>query len=203
MYNMSYKIEDRNKTVLRTKYFMTLFLALIFFIMISQTESQRTIAQDTTNFSNYQNSSYGISIDYPSNWILKEKISPENVVAFRTPFNASVVGISISVQDLSLLLDFQNMSLKDYSSLRYTYLNDKSMAGYIDKITYINYYTISNNPADSVEYLISEPTSGKIVEYWMVKNDKAYIITVFIPANTENQIMPTVKKIVDSFKITK
>lgn len=183
---------------------MILFIPLIFFITISPPVTQRTIAQNMTNFSIYQNSSYGISIDYPSGWILKEKISPENVVALRTPFNASVVGLAISVQDLPSLIGLQNTSLNDYSSLRYNYLTSKSTTKYIDEITDIdNNYTLSNNPAYRVEYLISEPTSSKIVEYWTVKNDKAYIITVFIPVSIENQIMLTVKKIVDSFKITK
>jgi hypothetical protein len=72
-----------------------------------QQQQQETIPNN--NFITYQNSTYGITIQYPTDWLIHESHGevPHGIVLFRTPLETTFASLNIYGGDLSPYMSFQ------------------------------------------------------------------------------------------------
>lgn len=150
------------------------------FILLSGSIWQQALAQGLSNFSTYENSTYGIKIDHPPDWNVTEGLSPENIVAFHNPPSdlryienivpTNYTGLGIFFQNLSSLLGYENMSLDSFSSLQLGTLDNDSIS-----ISKFDNTTLGGIPAHIIEYY---DTSGPNIttQVWTVKDGNAYVI---------------------------
>jgi len=159
----------------------------IFALPLSVLSTFEIFSPDIEVYLTYENRSHGVRIDFPSNWIAQQDISPDNVVAFRHPNpmefgdnlfrtfqqsrfpnetsagsiaaeNRPFIALGIFIQNLSSILYRQNVSMENFSSLQLEYLQNKSF-----QISKLDNYTLSGYPAYMVEYsLRSQPTNSSL-----------------------------------------
>jgi hypothetical protein len=162
----------------------------------------------TGKFLTYQNSTYGIKIQYPSDWLYKEskasKNSVQTIVTFASPNIAtsgispdkSVIALTIAVQGLP----FHNLSLNTYTSLNVDNLrqaepgfhllasNDTTLAG--------------RNPAHKITYTFA--SGFKTMAVYTIKGDKAFLLEYITGSDTAySSYLPIAQKMIDSFQIIK
>ena len=135
----------------------------------------------TTNFLTYQNSTYGIKIQYPSDWLYKEGIasnsSVQTIVTFTSPnlvtaapigIGKSLVAFTIAVQSLP----FHNLSLNTYTNLNVNTLR-QSEPGF--QLLMSNDTTLAGgNPAHKITYTVA--TGMKTMAAYTIKGDKTFIL---------------------------
>src|SRR5712691_10565081 len=138
----------------------------------------------TTNFSPYENSTYGIKMQYPSNWDKQQNGTKQDteidVVSFFPPAINSNASLDISIDDIS---DEKGVSLSQYASdgmgdLKQS-LKDFKL---ISSDTKNN--ILSGLPAYKSIYTYSDGnTTFKDMEIGTIKGDKVYILTYEAGAN--------------------
>jgi hypothetical protein len=167
------------------------------------------MAQGLSNFATYENSTYGVRIDYPLDWNVTEGLSPENIVAFHNPASdlryienvipTNYTGLGIFFQNLSSLLGYENMSLDSFSALQLDTLDSDSIA-----ISKFDNTTLAGIPAHIVEYY---DTSGPDIttQVWTVKDGNAYVIISIGDRlyHMQDKASLTTQAMIKSFNFTK
>ena len=164
----------------------------------------------TTNFLTYQNSTYGIKIQYPSDWLYKEGIasnsSVQTIVTFTSPnlvtaapigIGKSLVAFTVAVQSLP----FHNLSLNTYTNLNVNTLR-QSEPGF--QLLMSNDTTLAggNNPAHKITYTVA--TGMKTMAAYTIKGDKTFILEYITGSEaTYSSYLPIAQKMLDSFQVTK
>jgi hypothetical protein len=165
-------------------------------------------ATPTTNFLTYQNSTYGIKIQYPPDWLYKEgnrsNSSVQTIVTFVSPNMVtaptvsvkSLVGLTIAVQRLP----FYNIPLNTYTILNLNNLR-KSQPGF--HLLTSNYTTLAGgNAAHELTYTAA--TGLKTLAVYMIKENKAFILEYITGQEaTYLTYLPIAQEMIDSFQITK
>jgi hypothetical protein len=155
----------------------------------------------------YQNSTYGIKIQYPSDWLYKESntsnSSVQTVVTFvspnlvTAPTSKSFVALTVAVQSLP----FHNLPLNTYTNLNVNTLR-QSEPGF--QLIMSNDTTLAggNNPAHKITYTVA--TGLKTMAVYTIKGDKAFILEYITGSEaTYSSYLPIAQKMVGSFQITK
>jgi hypothetical protein len=165
----------------------------------NNTNSNITRSSSNSSFLTYQNSSLGIRIKYPPNWMYEVKGDPSGtVIEFSSPKGTNNnTTLSTAVEKLT----FPNESLQQYT--------DAYIRGIIHMITTnfghtsfklngLNSSILAGSPAYSIDYTINNTlNSVNIVDVVTVKNDRAYFIT-FSPSPI---FLPVIQKMAGSFEI--
>jgi hypothetical protein len=158
----------------------------------------------------YQNSTYGIKIQYPSDWLYKESnasnSSVQTVVTFVSPnlVTAAPIGIDKSLAALTVAVQsipFHNLPLNTYTNLNVNTLR-QSEPGF--QLLMSNDTTLAggNNPAHKITYTVA--TGLKTMAVYTIKGDKAFILEYITGSEaTYSSYLPIAQKMVDSFQITK
>ena len=147
----------------------------------------------TQSFLTYTNSTYGIKIQYPSDWKIEHPRNPTIVVRFHSP-TVSVLGIEI--ENLP-----PNTKLVEKEAAVINLLS-KAFAGFklIGSIPAV----LADNAAERIVYTV---TQGKIDLKFMqvitIKVDKGYTITYGTTKELFANDLPTVHRMIDSFQITR
>jgi len=168
----------------------------------------------TSNFLTYENSTYGIKIQYPSEWLYKEgeitgtnsndnnntaidnsSSSPvQTIVSFAPIKNPTASYLKIGVIDLntrSLNVDLLANSLMANKAQVFPGMN----------ISKLNSTTLAGSPAYKF-VLTSNQDNRKALNYFTVKEDKAYLIGYFAKSpEIYSTYLPTALKMVDTFQI--
>ena len=173
----------------------------------SNPSNAQTTTITTTNFLTYQNSTYGIKIQYPSDWLYKESntsnSSVQTVVTFvspnlvTAPTSKSFVALTVAVQSLP----FHNLPLNTYTNLNVNTLR-QSEPGF--QLIMSNDTTLAggNNPAHKITYTVA--TGLKTMAVYTIKGDKAFILEYITGSEaTYSSYLPIAQKMVGSFQITK
>jgi hypothetical protein len=180
-------------------------LAIILIICISLvTESVRQHVNATgqlqsvpqiINFSKYENSKFGMSVDYPSLW----KIVEDNIGAWFKNTNESV---NVRLENLPI----QNRTMDEVTSSQLN-LTRNQFPGQV--ILESNVTTIGNNyPAYKIVFTFPEDPADltgtwfKELKAWTIWRDKAYVISFFTTNSSYNNYLSQVTKIIDSFRIS-
>lgn len=148
----------------------------------------------TLNFYTYENSTFGIRIQYPSDW---KKVEDDRGIWFRTT-NESV---NLRVESLAYL----NRTL-DNLTKRQINLTAQQFPG--QSIIELNSVILRHNyPGHKIVFTYpEEPTDlqaimYKEMQFWTVRDGRAYIFSYFTTADAYDNYLPLVKKIIDSFEI--
>ena len=176
----------------------------------AQQQSSATNNNNNNNLLTYENSKYGIKMQYPSNWVHREfnhsigtsnkSFSARVIVAF-TPQKlleqksrpTATLGVTVmnltATSNISLDL-FTRLNLNNlrqsYSDFQPVSLNSTAVSG--------------TNPADKLVYVAG---GEKTLVVYTIIGDKAYIINYVAPVATSqfNTYLPTAQKMINSLEI--
>jgi PsbP-like protein len=173
---------------------------------IQQSIAQPTSTAATTsgnNFLTYQNSTFGIKIQYPSNWAKEENnnasdsSSKDLVVTFSSPtddtvelfVNAADKSITLQNDASSTVNDYQN-SFKNFKLVQLD--TNATLAG-------------NSHPAYKLIFTGIDPqdnSSFKSMETTSIIANKIYTISYTSGLDKYSTYLPTVQKMIDSFGIS-
>jgi hypothetical protein len=159
---------------------------------------QLTVAEaESSTFKSYVNSTYGYSIQYPSNWIAKDFfiyrlfLAPYRSANSSEQFSPNVlVGVTPAPV---------KMSVERINGLIINSLNRLNNFHLISS----NDVTLAGNPAHLFFFTHVQSIVGiiAVIEVWMIKHNKTYsIIFSALPDQLHNYIS-TLQKMIDSFKL--
>ncbi|MFY9869757.1 MAG: PsbP-related protein [Candidatus Nitrosopolaris sp.] len=156
----------------------------------------------------YENSTYGIRMQYPSNWQKEENVSSGSdnksmlvdVVKFISPTknasDSSSESLDIKIDNIS---DIQPITLAKYANNSIEDLRKD-----FDIIKLDRNASLSNNPAYKLVYTgVEEGVNLQAMLILTIKGDKAYIISYNAEPTKFSYYLPTLEKMLNSFQITK
>jgi hypothetical protein len=169
--------------------------------------SAQTTAQNTSGtMLVYQNSTYGIKMQYPSGWNVTQfnnsAAAPTKlVVGFTSPIGIQSVSdvipetVVVGVDELAS----RNMSLGPYTTLQLSLLSE-AVQGF--ELLESHPTTIANSPAHQIVYTETVgPLKFKKMQVWTVNDGKAYIAIYAADESSYSDQLPTARKMLDSFEI--
>jgi serine/threonine-protein kinase len=177
--------------------------SIAFLLLLSSNHNNYQSFGQEDNYSSYRNTTHGIEIKYPSDWMMMEQgkspfvMSPD-VITLLAPNNNSSNTIPatfrVSVQNVNVTLDdFTNKTIGEL--VKYT-------PG--AKIIESNKTTLDGNPAHKVLGMFKQ--EGKdinVIDEWAIKNGQLYRITFYSEQGSFSNFIPTIQKMIDSFVILK
>ena len=145
----------------------------------------------------YNNKDYGITIDYPANWEMHERVEG-SVVVFASPAQTTMdvfrENVNVAIQDLStnhLTLDqFTDVATKQLTAV----FNNV-------KIVSSTPATLAGRPAHQIVYVATGDTNLKIMHIWFVENNMAYTVTYTAAESKYDEFLGTANKMIKSFKV--
>jgi eukaryotic-like serine/threonine-protein kinase len=155
----------------------------------------------------YQNSSYGIKIQYPANWTKDEGDFDPNddvtdIVEFSSPSESrsdsepETVGISIEG------FTDQNMTLDEYANSLITDYK-KTLTGFNLVESDTNNSMLAGRPAYKLVYTdVEDDTNYKTMEIGTIIGDKVYYIEYIAEEERYTNYLPTIQMMINSFEIT-
>jgi eukaryotic-like serine/threonine-protein kinase len=164
---------------------------------------QIAIAQQTTNLLTYENSSYGIKIQYPFTWEKQENGTKQgsviDAVTLLPPTINSNASLDVSIDDIS---DEKGITLSQYANnsigdLKQSLKDFKLISSNTNSVlaglsTYKLIYTHTD-----------ENTTLKDLEFGVMKGDKVYILVYEAGSNEYDKYLPTIQQLINTFQITK
>jgi hypothetical protein len=170
------------------------------------TSSEEDIARITTaGYLTYKNSMYGFGIQYPSNW---EKIDfgqtieeddRHIVVTFLSPPEDAldIFREYLVIQVGKLMF---NRSLEQYVDTQINSLRD-SLPDF--GIVESNATMVAGNLAHTIVYTFKVGEDEyKVTEFWIIKGDKIYYLKYSTESEKSDNHGLTIRKMIDSFRIT-
>lgn len=167
----------------------------------SSNATKPTPLPTASNFLTYQNPTYGIKIQYPSDWTASQTGLRDytNIVAFYSPLH------NLTAVPEQLLLSrthySQSVTLNDYSKL----VNETLKQPGVQILEAKQITLTSGSPAHSVVFI---PPSGntsfkiQIMLVWTAKGDNIYTLAYNAEAAKYALYLPTIQKMINSFEIT-
>lgn len=156
-----------------------------------------TTAANVSNFLSYRNSTFGISVQYPSNWTKEENhnlTSSGRIVKFSSSQGTPDATLNIIVGNRLP----SDMSLEQFSAAS---INDLRHSFPSFDLQQSNSTTLGGLPAHRVVYTAEvAPGSGvKFMQVWTIKDARDFVITdASLPGNFSTYL-PTIQHMIDSF----
>lgn len=172
-------------------------ISLLSFSSIVYTLPRNAVAQsDTEDFKTYTNTGFGIVIQYPADWSVKEGESGD-VVHFYAPLEdasdqfSENVGIRVSnVPAGTSLTDFTDAFVKELEKI----VTDFKIIESTDT-------TFAANPAHMLVYTTTQGQYKlELLQIYTIKDDKFYLLTYGAEVANYSTYLPAVMKMIDSFK---
>lgn len=149
---------------------------------------------ETPSLLPYENSAYGISIKYPETWKLDSKQDP--ITGSLVKFLSPKTGTDTYTDNLSLTID--NFPGKNPTLDEYT----KQIKNYNRDVVEEANTKLANRPAYQI---VSSKQEGgrslKSLQVWMVKDNKAYIITYTAESHKYSNNLEIAQKMISSFEL--
>jgi serine/threonine-protein kinase len=185
---------------------------------INNITDMAVINSTETNFSVYENPTYGFKIIYPANWD-KLEFSQNNanglVAGFTLPREGKPQS-EINVSDFILenvIIGVKTIPFTMLSSPKDTILNDfvdEQISSYKDGLTnfqIIKFNTtnsIDNNPASQIQYIHKDGRATfDTLQAWVINGNKIYTILFNADPADYSTYLPIIQKMIDSFVILK
>jgi eukaryotic-like serine/threonine-protein kinase len=181
----------------RVSLLFSLLIILITSLLLStsltnQQHQTITIAQTSDTFRIYENPTYGIQIQYPSDWgrLDLSFLQDSADIDFYPLSDVSLAkNLKIQVENLP----FHNMTLEEYTN---TQINPTE-----ENLLESNTTTLADIPGYKIVF--TNVAGLKTMQVWTIKDDKAYIITYVAKEEDYENDLQIVQKMIDSFEITK
>jgi hypothetical protein len=171
---------------------------------------QKAMAQKTAttmpSFLTYHNSTYGINIQYPSDWLYKgneiSNDSVQSIVTFASPLlftsnsNKSIPVVTVGIEKLP----FYNVPLDLYTNLTINQLRKSDPGFSLLGSNDVSFAAIK--PAHKIVF--TSDSGRKTMAVYAIKGDKAYIIDYIAGSGaTYSNYGLIAQKMIDSFQIIK
>ena len=171
---------------------------------------QQAMAQKTAttmpSFLTYHNSTYGINIQYPSDWLYKgneiSNDSVQSIVTFASPLlftsnsNKSIPLVTVGIEKLP----FYNVPLDLYTNLTINQLRKSDPGFSLLGSNDVSFAAIK--PAHKIVF--TSDSGRKTMAVYAIKGDKAYIIDYIAGSGaTYSNYGLIAQKMIDSFQIIK
>jgi serine/threonine-protein kinase len=185
----------KNKSLLSTLVLIVIISYVYPTLATKQTAFAQQTTKSTTNFLSYENSTYGLKLQYPSSWDKEEN----GVVTFSPPAINSNASLDISIDSIS---DEKGIALSQYASdgisdLKQSLKNFKSVGLATNSV-------LAGLPAyRSIYTYVDQNTIFKDMEIGAIKGDKVYILTYEAGINEYDTYLPIIQELINSFQITK
>jgi hypothetical protein len=189
----------------------------------AQTEIGSVSSNIHNTFSLYKNAQYDFDMQYPSNWQKIEftqgieRGGRNTVVNFLSPsegtFDKFREYFIVEIGDLrpqqglamsspssfSLLTEYVKHQISNYKKLYQGFQLTESLLNKTDNNSSPNDYSLSYK----IVYTYDDTTAGKIkiMELYLLKNDKIYSLSFHSEASNYSKYLPTIQKIIDSVQI--
>jgi hypothetical protein len=190
----------------------------------AQTEIASVSSNNYNTFSLYENAQYNFDMQYPSNWQKIEftqgieRGGRNTVVNFLSPSEGTVdkfreyfivevgdlrpqQGIAMpSPSSFSLLTEYVKHQISEYKKLYQGFQLTESLLNKTGNNSSPNDYSQSYK----IVYTYDDATAGKIkiIELYLLKNNKIYLLSFHSEASNYSKFLPTIQKIVDSVHIS-
>ena len=200
-----------------------LFMPLILGHVYALTEIGSVSSNNYNTFSLYKNAQYNFDMQYPSNWQKIEftqgieRGGRNTVVNFLSPSEGTVDKFReyfiVEIGDLrpqqsfamsspssfSLLTEYVNHQISNYMKLYQGFQLTESSLNKTDNNSSPNDYS----PSYKIVYTYDDNTAGKIkiMELYLLKNNKIYSLSFHSEASNYSKYLPTIQKMVDSVHI--
>jgi hypothetical protein len=189
----------------------------------AQTEIGSVSSNIHNTFSLYKNAQYDFDMQYPSNWQKIEftqgieRGGRNTVVNFLSPsegtFDKFREYFIVEIGDLrpqqglamsspssfSLLTEYVKHQISNYKKLYQGFQLTESLLNKTDNNSSPNDYSLSYK----IVYTYDDTTAGKIkiMELYLLKDDKIYSLSFHSEASNYSKYLPTIQKIIDSVQI--
>ena len=168
--------------------------------------SQTLLAQSApANLLTYQNSTAGITLQYPSNWVKQENGTRQDtqtdLVTFTPPTINSNASLDITVDDIT---DSMGTTLAQYASDEIGSLKQQFASNDFKLIESKSSIILAGLPAYRIVYTsVDQNTTTKDMEIGAIKGGKVYLLTYEAGPNEYDKYLPIALKMIDSFKLIK
>jgi eukaryotic-like serine/threonine-protein kinase len=176
--------------------FSLLIILITSLLSTSLTNQHQTITIAQTNDDNtfriYENPTYGIQIQYPSNWgrLDLSFLQDSADIDF---YPLSDTSLAKNLKILVKNLPFHNMTLEEYTNSQINPTEEILLES--------NTTTLANIPGYKIVF--TNVVGLKTMQVWAIKDDKAYIITYVAKEEDYEKDLQIAQKMIDSFEITK
>jgi hypothetical protein len=167
-----------------------------------------TIANDTTtepiSFLPYQNPTYGIFIQYPSNWIASTSGLADytDLIAFYAPLQNVSDPFPVRLK-ISVITYGQNISLSEYTNFVWTILNQSEQVDVKSSAE----VTLAGYPSYRVVLADQSFQNITVILYhmntWTAIGNKVYLLTYEGEESKFNQHLPEVSQMLESLSIVR
>jgi eukaryotic-like serine/threonine-protein kinase len=176
-------------------------ICLVFGIFVALTSilllypNSRALAQE--QFLTYENPELGISIQYPSNW--EKLVNLDNFITFTAPPETDTriypAAVGLKVQELSS----QNIPLQEITKVQMSDLKKIPDLNMLESIS----STIADKPAHKIVFsaIDNKEVERKAMQVWTVIDNKAFLITYKAEPDKFSSYLPTIERMIDSFKV--
>ena len=172
-------------------------------ILSAATEHEVFAQQTTTSFLTYENSTFGIKVQYPASWDEEQNGTKQDtetdIVTFYPSASNSNASLDVTTDDIS---DEKGISLTQYASssladLRQS-LKDFKLVGSATNSS------LADLPAYDYVYTYQDGNSiFKDMEIGAIKGDNVYILTYEAGTGEYVKYLPVIHQLINSFQITK
>jgi hypothetical protein len=147
---------------------------------------------NNSTFKLYENPTYGIQIQYPSDWGRLDLSFLQNSADIDFyPLSDTSLAKNVKLQVNNL--PFHNMTLEEYTN---TQINPAE-----EILLESNTTTLADIPGYKIVF--TNVAGLKTMQVWTIKDDKAYIITYVAKEEDYENDLQIAQKMIDSFEITK
>src|SRR5918992_672609 len=170
-----------------------LITSLLLSISLTNQQHQTiTIAQTSNTFRIYENPTYGIQIQYPSDWgRLDLSFLQDSADIDFYPLSDTSLAKNLKIQVENL--PFHNMTLEEYTNTQINPIEENLLES--------NTTTLANIPGYKIVF--TNIAGLKTMQVWTIKDDKAYIITYVAQEVDYEKELQIAQKMIDSFEITR
>ncbi|HEX7257202.1 MAG TPA: PsbP-related protein [Nitrososphaeraceae archaeon] len=195
------------KTIVSTIMVSTTII-LASFIVIGDTfydVPKSAIAQSSSSSSllSYENPTYGITIQYPSNWMTSTNQLPtyNSIIGFYSPLESLSDVLPVEFA-LSITTYTNNISLDEYTKITRTALEQQGM-----EISESSATTLAGNPAHKITFSPGDqiaqnsPVEFKFMQIFTIIGNKVYSLSYNAEASKFSTHLNTIQQMLDSVKI--
>jgi PsbP-like protein len=169
-----------------------------------QKQEPLTKTNDDNSFRTYENPAYGIQIQYPSNWriYVGERLATYDIVSFLAPVKRDSLtdipslNISTDLRKYYLTLNLNGYLTKVIKGYNHTSIDFKVIESSTNSI-------LAGKPAYKLVFTnVKHGLNFKTMEIGAVTGKEVYAVTYTAEEEQYSHYLPTVQKMIDSFKKT-
>jgi hypothetical protein len=157
----------------------------------------------TSNLLTYENPTYGITIQYPSNWMASSNQLPtyNSIIGFYSPLESLSDVLPVEFA-LSITTYTTNISLDEYTKITSTALEQQGM-----EITESASTTLAGNPAHKITFSPGDqiaqnsPIEFKFMQLFTTIGNKVYLFSYNAETSKFSSHLDTIQQMLASLKI--